>query len=159
MNRIDIPQRSQWPALLMALPARQVHALVAALSATLLIEELQVCQSGLGLLTLCDSALGEQYFPGEIPLARALVRVRAPDGAWAEGAALILDDRAKLARSIAILDAVLAAGIEGKAQAVLLLAAGAEILEQHHAQRRAMLAATKVNFSLIGNEDNEDADD
>lgn len=157
MNRpdIDIHDRSQWPRLLMALPAADVHRAIAALADALAIEDLQLPQSGLGLLTLRDSALGDNYFPGEIPLARARVRVSSGSGC-AEGAALILDDRASLARAIAILDAVLAAKLDGHQALEPLLHAGAERIAQQKAGRGAMLAATRVNFSLFGTEEDDD---
>lgn len=156
MTSIDIHSRSQWASLLMAVPAQQVSAAVASLSATLAVEDLQLPQSGLGLLTLRDSALGDMYFPGEIPLARARVRVCTSGGFCAEGAALILDDRAGLARSIAILDAVLSAKLEGYRSVQPLLQAGARQLASQRSGRAAMLAATKVNFSLFGNGEEDD---
>ncbi len=156
-SAIDIHDRSQWPRLLMALPAAAVHEVVDALSSSFTIDDMQLPQSGLGLLKLQDSALGDTYFPGEIPVARARVRVCGSDGVSAEGAALILDDRAKLARSIAILDAVLSAKLPGYQAAVPLLRAGAERIAQQHAERSAMLAATRVNFSLVSSgEENDD---
>lgn len=157
MNRtdIDIHDRNQWPRLLMALPAADVHRAIAALSAVLSIEDLQLPQSGLGLLTLQDSALGDSYFPGEIPLARARVRVSGDAGS-AEGAALILDDRALLARAIAVIDAVLSAKLDGHQALEPLLHAGAARIAQRNAERGAMLAATRVNFSLFGTEEDDD---
>lgn len=152
---IDIHGRTQWPRLLLAVPASEVHRVVAALPATLMIEDIQLPQSGLGLLKLRDSALGDTYFPGETPLARARVRVTS-ESASAEGAALILDDRASLARAIAILDAVLAAKLDGYQTVAPLLHAGAERIAQQNAERGAMLAATRVNFSLFGSEDDDD---
>lgn len=153
----DPTNRTQWPRLLMAVPASDVHQLVASLPATLVVEDLQLPQSGLALLQLEDSALGDAYFLGEVPLSRARVRVTALDGASAEGAAQILDDRQPLARSIAILDAVLAGRLEGFQAAQALLAQGCDAVDRQNAQRRALLAATRVNFSLIGEED-EDGD-
>jgi alpha-D-ribose 1-methylphosphonate 5-triphosphate synthase subunit PhnG len=155
-TNINIHNRNQWPRLLMAVPAAQVHRVVAALATTLTIEDMQLPQSGLGLLKLRDSALGDTYFPGETPLARARVRVVGNKGAGVEGAALILDDRAALARAIAILDAVLSAKLEGHQTVAPLLRAGALRIARQEAERGAMLAATRVNFSLVGNEEDDD---
>jgi alpha-D-ribose 1-methylphosphonate 5-triphosphate synthase subunit PhnG len=156
MTQIDIHDRQQWPRLLMAVPATQVHQVVAALADRLTIEDLQLPQSGLALLRLRDGALGDTYFPGETPLARARVRVTSGTGASAEGAALILDDRAALARAIAIVDAVLAEKLDGHQTVEPLLHAGALVIAQQSAGRGAMLAATRVNFSLVGNEEDDD---
>jgi alpha-D-ribose 1-methylphosphonate 5-triphosphate synthase subunit PhnG len=142
----------------MAVPAKDVHSMVHALSDTLAIEDIQLPQSGLGLLKMRDSALGDNYFPGEIPVARARVRVSGADGVAYEGAALILDDRAALARAIAVLDAVLAGKLDGHETVTPLLRAGAVRIAQQSAERAAMLAATRVNFSLVGNGE-EDEDD
>lgn len=150
---IDIAHRNQWPRLLMAVPATQVHAVVKSLAPRLVVEDMQLAQSGLGLLQLRDGALGEAYFPGEIPLARARVRVTDQTGARCEGAALLMDDRASLARAIAILDAVLAGGLDGNDEVAPLLTEGARFIQRQQSERKAMLAATKVNFSLMGAED------
>jgi alpha-D-ribose 1-methylphosphonate 5-triphosphate synthase subunit PhnG len=154
---IDIHNRSQWPRLLMALAAAEVRRCAETLSASLRVEDLQLPQSGLGLLKLRDSALGDAYFPGEIPLARARVRVSGA-GSAAEGAAQILDDRTSLARAIAVLDAVLAGKLPGHEAAEPLLRAGAARIAQQTAQRGALLAATRVDFSLVNGseEDNDD---
>ncbi len=156
MNDIDINNRNQWPSLLLAVPASQVHQAVAGIAATLTIEDMQLPQSGLGLLQLRDGALGQAYFAGEMPLARARVRVTSSAGTSAEGAALILDDRAALARAIAVLDAVLSAQLDGHETVEPLLREGALVIAQQRAQRGAMLAATRVNFSLLGTEEDDD---
>lgn len=154
----QLPSRADWPRLLIAAPPQAVLQAGAALSEQLRVDDLQLPQSGLALLQLEDGALGDAYFLGEIPLARARVRVVAPDGSSAEGAAQIIDDRAGLARAIAVLDAVLSARLDGWESAAALLAAGAAALQGQQAARQAMLAATRVNFSLIGNEhDDTDA--
>jgi alpha-D-ribose 1-methylphosphonate 5-triphosphate synthase subunit PhnG len=84
--------------------------------------------------------------------------VSGADGVAYEGAALILDDRAALARAIAVLDAVLAGKLDGHETVTPLLRAGAVRIAQQSAERAAMLAATRVNFSLVGNGE-EDEDD
>lgn len=157
MNRpeIDLQARSQWPRLLMAVPPADVRSLLARLCATLTVEDLQCPQSGLGLLALRDSALGDVYFPGEIPAARARVRVSG-GGRSAVGAAVLLDDRASLARAVAVLDAVLAGKLDGHESVEPLLRAGAAVIARQGAERSAMLAATKVNFSLFGSGEDDD---
>ncbi len=152
------PGRAQWPRLLAALPAREVLDCAGALTADWQVGDVTLPQSGLGLLQLRDSALGEPYFLGEIPLARAHVRLTRPDGASAEGAAQLLDDRAGLARAIAILDAIKAAQWPGHERIDALLDAGAVRVEQEAALRRATLARTRVDFSMLGTTD-EDEDD
>ncbi len=115
-------------------------------------------QSGLGLLQLQDSALGDRYFLGEIPLARAHVRLVHADGQSTEGAAQLLDDRASLARAIAILDAVKAAQWPGSERVDALLQAGLTHWQGIEASRNALLARTRVDFALLGANEEEDDD-
>lgn len=153
-----IPARPQWPRLLMACPPQQVRQLANALALQHRVDDIQLPQSGLALLKLRDSAQGDPYFPGEIPLATARVRVSALDGAVVEGAAQLLDDRATLARAIAVIDAVIAGQLQGHEAAFELLAAGAAQLAEQAAQRRALLSATRVDFSLLGTTEDEQDD-
>ena len=155
----DVPQRSQWPRLLLACPAEPVRALARSLCEQHQVQDIQLPQSGLALLKLRDSAQGDTYYPGEVPMATARVSVILADGRIVEGAAQLLDDRASLARAIAVIDAVLAAQLPGQDQAHALLAIGQHRLDEQTAQRRALLASTRVHFSLLGTseEDNDDA--
>jgi alpha-D-ribose 1-methylphosphonate 5-triphosphate synthase subunit PhnG len=150
--------RNQWPRLLLAVPAAAVRALAEQLTHSLQVEDLHLPQSGLGLLSLRDSALNDAYFPGEIALSRAHVRVTAGDGTPVEGAAQLLDDRASLARAIAVIDAVLAGQLPGFAAALPLLQAGQERLDADKRVRQALLSTTRVDFSLIGTEQDDDHD-
>jgi len=156
-NTFGTPHRSQWLRLWSALPANAVKALAADLADRYQIEDLGLPQSGLGLLPLADSALGDTYFVGEIPLAQAHVRVTPSQGQSAEGAAILLDDRAGVARAMAVLDAVLGAHLPGCDAALKLLAQGEATIAEQSRQRRALLAATRVDFALLGT--NEEADD
>jgi alpha-D-ribose 1-methylphosphonate 5-triphosphate synthase subunit PhnG len=142
--------RSDWARLLCALPSAEVKWAASQLARQYAIEDLTLPQAGLGLLQLRDSALADNYFLGEIPVARAHVRLTAADGRRVEGASQLLDDRAGLAQAVAILDAVLAAGLQGAEAAVSLLQRGQLRCEELAAQRRALLTATRVDFSLLG---------
>lgn len=157
MTNHDFP-RSQWLRLWTALPADRLRTVAAALGSRYEINDLELPQSGLGLLPLSDGALGEAYFLGEIPLARAHVRIADKDGRSVEGAAILIDDRASLARTLAILDGALAAGLPGSEAAHDLLCAGAEKTREIAVYRQKLLAATRVDFSLLGAADEEDDD-
>ncbi len=146
---IETPPRADWLRLWSALPARQTQSLATQLAQTYGVEDLELPQSGLGLLPLTDSALGDTYFVGEIPLARAHVRLSL-ENQTTEGAAMLLDDRAGLARALAILDGVLAARWMGHEDAEALLYEGARLIEMEQHRRRALLAATRVDFALLG---------
>ena len=156
-NTFEAPDRAQWLRLWSALPAGPVKTLAADLASQHRVEDLALPQSGLGLLPLIDSALGDTYFIGEIPLAQAHVRVTTSQGQSIEGAAILVDDRAGVARAMAILDAVLAARLPGSEAVLQLLAQGATALAEQSRQRRALLTATRVNFALLGtNEEDND---
>lgn len=103
-----------------------------------------------------DGALGERYFPGEIPLATARVRILLENGTQTEGAAQVMDDRASLARVIAVLDAVLASQLSGYERILPLLQKGQKILADQATERKALLETTRVNFSPLGQAEEDD---
>jgi len=151
-----LPERTQWLRHWSALPASATKALANQLSSQHHVEDLALPQSGLGLLPVLDSALGDTYYIGEIPLAYAHVRITTAQGEHGEGAAALVDDRASVARALAILDAVVAARLPGSDAAIQLLEQGAAKISDQDQQRRALLAATRVDFSLLGAEGDDD---
>ena len=151
--------RAQWPRQLLACSPESVRHLARNLCELHVVQDIQLPQSGLALLKLRDSTQGDAYYPGEVPLAIAHVRVTAADGKSCEGAAQLLDDRANLARAIAVLDAVMAAQMPGHDEAQALLTTGQTRLAEQAAQRSALLASTRVDFSLLGTSDEENEDE
>ncbi|MDP4029049.1 MAG: phosphonate C-P lyase system protein PhnG [Gallionella sp.] len=154
---MNIP-REDWPSALCALHANEVKQTVAALLQNIEVHDVALPQAGLGLLSLRDGALHESFFIGEMPVARAEVLVRTPAGDEVRGGAVIIDDRAQFARTIAILDAVLAGKLSGWEQAASLVQQGIAVRKQKDSERKKLLAVTRVDFSLLGQEDDEDAE-
>jgi alpha-D-ribose 1-methylphosphonate 5-triphosphate synthase subunit PhnG len=152
----DLP-RTDWPRLWGALPAEEVRATAEACTRHCRVEDISLPQSGLSLVKLRDAALLDEWFLGEIPLARAHVRLHAGDGREAEGGAQILDDRARLARQMAILDAVLSARLPGWEQPQALLEKGRALRDLERAERQAMLSATRVDFAMLNAVEDDDA--
>jgi len=148
--------RHQWPRCLLAVDAREVRAAAEQFEQAFLIEDVQLPQSGLGLMKIRDGAMGELYFPGEIPLATARVRMLAADQTWYEGAAQVMDDRASLARAIAVLDGVLANQLPGYETLIPLLQKGQNRLATQAKERKALLETTRVNFSSLGHYEEDD---
>ncbi|MFH2140703.1 MAG: phosphonate C-P lyase system protein PhnG [Pseudomonadota bacterium] len=148
--------RKDWAAALCALPAEEVKHLATVLSGELEVRDVALPHAGLGLLSLRDGAFEESYFIGEIPVARAEVIVRSAAGMEERGGALIVDDRAQFARSIAILDAVMAGKLPGSVPAMALVQRGMQVRQQKHNERKRQLAATRVDFALLEQEDDED---
>jgi alpha-D-ribose 1-methylphosphonate 5-triphosphate synthase subunit PhnG len=149
--------RTDWPRLWSALPADEIKAAAEACARNCRVEDISLPQSGLSLVKLRDAALLDEWFLGEIPLARAHVRLHDSDGRAAEGGVQILDDRARLARQMAILDAVLSARLPGWEQPQALLVKGRAVREQERAERQAMLAATRVDFAMLNAVEDDDA--
>lgn len=148
--------RKEWAAALCALPAAEVKHLANVLSGELEVRDVALSHAGLGLLNMRDGSFQESYFIGEIPVARAEVIVRSAAGGEVRGGALIMDDRAQFARAIAILDAVMAGKLPGSVPALALVQRGMQLRQQKHNERQKQLAATRVDFSLLEQEDDED---
>lgn len=148
--------RKDWPAALCALPAGEVKETVRTLLQHFDVRDVALPQAGLGLLNLRDGAFHESYFIGEIPVARADVILRTRSGEEARGGAVIVDDRSQFARSIAILDAVMSARLAGWEQAATLVQRGVELRGLKQIERKQQLAATRVDFSLLGQDEDEE---
>lgn len=142
--------RSQWLRMWQAVEPAHIKALAKQVSLNCEIVDLHIPKAGLGLLQLRDSALGDAYFLGEIPVTKAHVRIHSPSGQVAEGAAQCMDDRVALTRAMAILDGVLAAKLPGWESVEQSLQIGALHVQADAELRRANLNATKVDFSLLG---------
>jgi alpha-D-ribose 1-methylphosphonate 5-triphosphate synthase subunit PhnG len=145
--------------MLSALPAQEIRQLAKTFEDACKVEDLSLPQSGLALLKLRDTALNETFYLGEIPLAKAHVSVRAADGRIAEGGGQILDDRASMARDIAILDAVLSGKLIGWENVEALLLRGAAVRQEEVMERKRLLDATRVDFSLLGKVEGEEGND
>lgn len=154
---MNIP-RNDWPRALYQLNAAEIKAVAATLSGDIEVCDVVLPQAGLGLLSLTDGAFHEPFYLGEIPVARAEVILKTTDGREVQGGSVLVDDRAQLARSIAILDAILSGKLPGCDVAEKLVKKGELMRMQKISERRQMLAATRVDFSLLEQEDDEDAE-
>lgn len=150
--------RNDWPRALCQINAAEIKAVAASLCRDIEVRDVVLPQAGLGLLSLTDGAFHEPFYLGEIPVARAEVILTTTDGREAHGGSVLVDDRAQLARSIAILDAILSGKLPGCDVAENLVKNGELVRMQKISERRQMLAATRVDFSLLEQEDDEDAE-
>ena len=151
---MNIP-RNDWPSALCQLNAVEIKQVAATLSRDIEVRDVILPQAGLGLLSLTDGAFHEPFYLGEIPMARAEVILKTADGREVQGGTVLVDDRVQLARSIAILDAVLSGKLPGYEQAASLVERGNQLRMQKMIERRQILAATRVDFSLLEQEDDE----
>lgn len=145
---ITLP-RSQWSATLAALDHDWLIDAVAQLTAGWAITPKSLSQSGSALLKLRESALGEDFYLGEIPISRVWLSVQTPQGQAAEGAAHVMSEQLPLCEALAICDAILTNQLSGYEQVVAWLADGDQQRQQTSQQRKAMLKATQVDFSVM----------
>ena len=122
------------------------------------INYLTLPQAGLNLLTLEDGVFQQSYYLGEIPLAHASVELKDEMGQSFTGAAQVMGDSTDFAVALAVCDAVMAHQLSGWEQVAQLIERGIEKRSLEDLQRGAMLARTKVNFSLLAQEES-DAED
>jgi alpha-D-ribose 1-methylphosphonate 5-triphosphate synthase subunit PhnG len=91
----------------------------------------------------------ERFFLGEVPVSVSQILLKDKDGNIYQGGAVILRDDIELARSIAILDAVLCQCVEPMHEAAeLLLQAVAASLSRDSAIQAA-IGRTRVDFSVV----------
>lgn len=144
----DLP-REQWVAVLSKVPEEKLSDLVSSFPSTWEVVPKVLPQSGLGLLKLRDSALGEEFFLGEFPLSSCWISITTESGEKAEGAAWIMDDRQQRVEELALCDAVLSARLHGWQQVADLIKEGLAISNKIELERKSILAKTRVDFSLL----------
>ncbi len=142
----------------MALPANELLDFTTALGTDLKIRPRALPQAGLGMLKLKDSALQDEFYLGEFPLASAWLEVSTKHGQRAEGAAQVMDDRVELAEALALCDAILSAQLPGWQQVAMLVDKGLAQQQHIQQQRKRILAHTQVNFSLLDDVGDDDAE-
>lgn len=143
-------ERNDWVRALTAHPTADIKNLAERLTANADVKLLSLPQAGLGLLTLTDGAFHEPYYLGEFPLSSCSIELALPDGRTAAGGARVMADDAELARALAILDAILAARFPGWEQVSEHVQSGMLRRDEEEHRRRAVLAATRVDFALLG---------
>jgi len=148
--------RGDWIRYWTNVPPERIRKLAHHFSQSYRVEDLEIAQSGLALVPLTDAAMGDTWYLGEIPVAKAHVRLTNPQGDMTEGAAIVMDDRTSLIRALAILDAVTAAEWPGYDIAVELLHVGRQAVDATAADRKKLLAATRVDFSLLSSQEDDD---
>ncbi|MEW6679146.1 MAG: phosphonate C-P lyase system protein PhnG [Pseudomonadota bacterium] len=152
-------ERKDWIRALTAHPVSTLNALADELTRDCDVKLKSLPQAGLGLLQLSDGAFHEPYYLGEFPLSSCSIELSMADGRTAAGGAHVMADDADLARTLAILDAILAARLPGWERVSAQIDAGATTRAEEDRRRRAMLAATRVDFAMLNNAEEEDGDE
>lgn len=149
--------RSNWIRALMTHPMPDIFRLRDRCTGHLEVHHLRSAESGLSLLQLRETALGQRYYLGEFPLSVARVELRSSDGRTGEGAAQVMDDNVELASALAILDGVLANRLDGHEEVASFIREGLARLNRERRIREGMLARTRVDFSLLSTVEESDA--
>jgi len=139
---------------LMQAPRDKLKSLMQSISDGWKIQAVALPQAGLGLLKMQDGAFHEAFYMGEFPLVTAHLSITLPDGEVIEGAAAMMSDDQAHVEALAICDAILTHQPNtcqaNSYQAITsLLAEGQNHIAQEARKRRAMLAKTRVDFSLL----------
>lgn len=148
MEKVD----NQWLRSLTAHTPQKVIQMASQLTQGWQVSYETIPQTGLSLLQLQDSVFHEPYYLGEIPLSTARVKLKNADGQSYEGAAQVMSDVSDFATSLAICDAIFSNQLEGWEQVNDLIKLGKAIREEEDRLRKAMLAKTRVDFSLLDGE-------
>ncbi|MCG7995988.1 MAG: phosphonate C-P lyase system protein PhnG [Candidatus Thiodiazotropha taylori] len=149
--------REEWVSALTALPEKRLTELVKGFPADWKVQPTTLPQVGLGMMKMKESAFNESFYLGEFPLASCTVTVTTDSGECAAGGALVMDDRMERAEQLAVCDAVMTGRLPGWQKVEAHLQEGSARREQISRERKAMLARTKVDFSLLEDVGGEDA--
>lgn len=153
--------RGTWPALLALHSTATLTASVAAVvEAGFRFQHTARAADGFALLQLEDSCKMQPFYLGELPLTIAQVQVTTPSGRELDGACQLMSGDHKAAEAIAVWDALLAADEPAVGEELTAVRAkGLALLEQASAkrdeitaERKAILAATKVDFQMMDDE-------
>ncbi|MBG1270216.1 phosphonate C-P lyase system protein PhnG [Nostoc sp. WHI] len=155
---MTIPSRSLWIKALTAYSPEKLQSLAEDLISGWQVNYKSLPQAGLSLLQMEDGVFHEPYYLGEIPIASAWIELTNSSNENFEGAAQVMSDSADLAVALAICDAVIAHQLPGWQRVADLIQQGIEKRAWEELQQGAMLAKTKVNFSLLSQE-KDDAED
>ncbi|MDZ8104941.1 MAG: phosphonate C-P lyase system protein PhnG [Nostoc sp. DedQUE12a] len=155
---MTIPSRSVWIKALTAYSPEKVQLLAEDLISGWQLNYKFLPQAGLSLLQMQDGVFYEPYFLGEIPVASAWIELTNAKDESFEGAAQVISDSVELAVALAVCDAVIAHELPGWQKVADLIQQGIEKRAWEELQQGAMLTKTKVNFSLLSQEEN-DAED
>lgn len=150
--------RSLWVKALTAHSPITICNLAEEISKNWQIKHRSLPQNGLSLLTMQDGVFHEPYYLGEIPISQAHLSLSNEQGESYDGAAQVMTDSEDLAVALAVCDAVMAHQLSGWEKVAQSIELGMKKREEENHIRGTILAKTKVNFSLLSQEENDDED-
>ena len=148
-------ERSLWVKALTAHSLETIFNLAEEITKNCEVKYRSLPQNGLSLLTLQDGVFHEPYYLGEIPISHAYLSLINEQGESYDGAAQVMTDSEDLAVALAVCDAVMANQLPGWEKVSHCIELGMEKREEENRMRGAILAKTKVNFSLLSQEEND----
>lgn len=146
--------RRYWMRDLQNVALDEVKAVIDSVIHNYAVSYIALPQAGLGMLKTKDAALHEPYFLGEFPISTCQVRLTDKQGNDYDGSAQIMQDNAILAALLAVCDAILAHNLSGVEKLSALVELGEFSFQQRTRTRKAMLGSTRVDFSLLGEAEN-----
>lgn len=144
MNRVQIVEN------LIKLDPEEVEEYVSRIQPLIEVSALEPAEGGLYHLKIKDGVNHEPFFLGEISVAQAVVcvKIKKEEESF-EGGAVVMCDNIKFATNIAICDALAISQTTFREQVLELAEKGMERMQKKTKERKNMLAATKVDFSLL----------
>jgi alpha-D-ribose 1-methylphosphonate 5-triphosphate synthase subunit PhnG len=155
---VKIPPRNLWIRALTAHSPQKLISLAETLTIGWQVNYKSLPQAGLSLLQMEDGVFHQPYYLGEIPVASVWIELSNSNDSRFEGAALVMDDSLELAVALAVFDAVMVYQLPGWRKVADLIELGLKKRAQEEGHRSAMLAKTKVDFSLL-NQQEDDSED
>ncbi|MBV9386653.1 MAG: phosphonate C-P lyase system protein PhnG [Chroococcidiopsidaceae cyanobacterium CP_BM_ER_R8_30] len=149
-----IPQ-NHWVRALTAHSPQTIQSLAERLTLNWKVNFKALPQAGLSLLQMEDGVFHEPYYLGEIPLVSAWIELTNSAQESFEGAAQVMHDSEELAIALAICDAIMTHHLPGWQNIAELIQQGMEKRIWEDQQRGLMLAKTRVNFSLLSQEEDD----
>ncbi|ACK65048.1 phosphonate C-P lyase system protein PhnG [Rippkaea orientalis PCC 8801] len=155
---MTIPPRSSWIRALTAHPNTIVQDLAEKLTQNWQLTYQSLPQTGLSLLPLEDGVFHQPYYLGEIPLTQVSIELKNDQNQSFAGASQLMENDPDFALALAVCDAIMAHQLPGSEEVLKLINQGLEKRALEDQIKSAILAKTKVNFSLLSQEE-ADAND
>lgn len=149
--------REQWVSALGLVPESELQELVNSFPKDWQIKPITLPQTGLGMMKVCDGAMGEDFYLGEFPVASCHIEITIANGDKAQGAAWLMDDKQERAEHMAMCDAILSAQLMGWEKVGALIERGEQLMLERDRERKSLLAKTRVDFSLLEDVGDDDA--
>ena len=149
--------REQWVRFLNHITDEELESFISHTAKRWKVSPITLPQAGLGILKVSETAFNEDFYLGEFPVATCHVSINTDRGENAQGATWIMSDNQQRAQNLAICDGILDSKLSGWDTLVQWIKEGMELCQNTDLERKAILAETRVNFSLLDDAGEDDA--